>query len=142
MNVTEIPDQDWNRVYKDRVAGKISHDEIRLMVRGLHTPKYQRMLTQWMEGTLFFSQKATYEAWLGMSDEIQAEENQRASEYLGFELGCSEQHNEDIHTFIQKRIWTPGASKRQYIADHADLKEGMRDTWRKQNTKYRWEWRG
>ena len=141
MNMLSVlPDGYWSELLKKRFKGEVSHDEIVRQVRELHMPNYTAMLTRWMEGTLFYSQKASFENWLGIPLDVYAVEVEAANEYLGFECGVSEKENEDIHAFILYRIWKPSFGKRKEISENLSKKEIAKDFWRKQNVKYRWDW--
>lgn len=143
MNIPEVIQNDnfWSDIDKQRRFGKISHDQVKDMVRELHKPQFQNMLKLWMEGNLFYSQKSDFDSWLGMDEHMDYKELTIAQEYLSFETGCSEEPNMDIHVFMARRIFKYGHSKKQHILSENMVKDGLRENWRFENKKFNWDWR-
>jgi hypothetical protein len=133
-------DPHWGPLYRGLQKGTVTHKQIEDEVRALHIGEYTAMLKRWMEGTLFFSQKAAFDAWLDVDEQTYQTESEQANHYLGFEAGCSEPYNEDIHNFINRRIYKLGIGRRKEIGSNGSKREACRDFWRKENIKYRWDW--
>lgn len=142
MNIPDkiLPDGYWSDLLRQRIAGKISHQQIVDIVRELHLPAYQEMLSRWMNGTLFYFQKCSFDAWLDVDKPTWEQEYKDAMQFLSFQSGCSEPENSDIHNFIVKRIFKPPLTQRKEISESTEKREMCRDFWRKDNIKYKWDW--
>lgn len=143
MNVYDMINSDphWGPMYRCLQKGTVTHKQIEDEVKILHIDEYTQMLTRWMEGNLFFFQKASFDAWLDCDKDMLESENSAAQKYMAFELGCSEPRNEDIHEFIIRRILKFSIERRKSISENNGKREVCRDFWRKENIKFKWDWR-
>ncbi len=128
-------------LYRGLQKGTVPHEQIAALAKEYHEADFSAMLRDWMQGTLFKSQKGSFDQWMDMDEIDHRIELTQPEKYLAYELGCDEKKNEDIHNFIYRRIFKYGLGWRKDTGSNSGKREVCRGFWRKENIKYKWEWR-